>query len=162
MKKENDQSRKIFSLQPYHPCLMSKPKHGRAWLVLEWETNLQKRLLRDKQLGDRGECHQSSNGVTCARPLKNNQGQEDWRNGSYTCVYLALKPFQIQTHIFRQGLLLRDKMTIFTGSKHVLWYLKMVVLTFLNNEFYWTYIMTVYCCQGNSTKLKKNTVRVKE
>jgi hypothetical protein len=53
-------------------------------------------------------------------------------------------------------------MTIFTGSKHVLWYLKMVVLTFLNNEFYWTYIMTVYCCQGNSTKLKKNTVRVKE
>jgi hypothetical protein len=32
----------------------------------------------------------------------------------------ALKPFQTQTRIFRQGLLLRDKMTIFTGSKHVL------------------------------------------
>jgi hypothetical protein len=28
------------------------------------------------------------------------------------------KPFQAQTHIFfSQGLLLRDKMTIFTGSK---------------------------------------------
>jgi hypothetical protein len=36
------------------------------------------------------------------------------------CGHLALKPFQTQTHVFRQGLLVRDKMTIFTGSKHVL------------------------------------------
>jgi hypothetical protein len=28
-------------------------------------------------LETRGECHQSSNGVTHARPLKNNQSQED-------------------------------------------------------------------------------------
>jgi hypothetical protein len=60
------------------PCTQShlvlQAEQGRAWLVLGWETDLQKRLLRDKQLGDKGECHQSSNGVTCARPLKNNQG----------------------------------------------------------------------------------------
>jgi hypothetical protein len=42
---------------------MLKAKQGRAWLVLGWKTDLQKRLLRDKQFGDKGECHQSSNGV---------------------------------------------------------------------------------------------------
>jgi hypothetical protein len=77
-KKKNDQSRKIFSLQPYHPeyaqsHLMSEAKQGQAWLELGWETDLQKRLLRDR-LETSEECHQSSNGVTCAKPLKNNQG----------------------------------------------------------------------------------------
>jgi hypothetical protein len=42
----------------------------------------------------------------------------------------------------------------------------MVVLTFLNNEFSWTYILIAYCCHGNSTQLKKkqtkDTVWVKE
>jgi hypothetical protein len=37
-------------------------------------------------LETKGECHQSSNGVIHARSLKNNQGWEDWENGSYTCV----------------------------------------------------------------------------
>jgi hypothetical protein len=33
----------------------------------------------------------------------------------------GIKAFQAQTHFFlRQGLLLRDKMIIFTGSRHVL------------------------------------------
>jgi hypothetical protein len=71
--------------------------------------------------------------------------------------HLALKPFE--------GLLLTDKMTIFTGSKHDLRYLKMVALTFLNNEFSWTYILVVYFCHGNSIQLKrkkKDTVWVKE
>jgi hypothetical protein len=36
------------------------------------------------------------------------------------CGYLALNPFQTQTLIFKQGLLLKNKMTIFSGSKHVL------------------------------------------
>jgi hypothetical protein len=77
---DDDQSRKIFSLSPYHPacaqsCLVSEAKQGQAWLVLGWKTDLQRRLLRDKQFGDkRVECHQISNGVTGARPLKNNQG----------------------------------------------------------------------------------------
>jgi hypothetical protein len=58
MKKENDQLKRIFSLQPYHPecappCLISEAKQGQAWLILGWETNLQKRLLRDKQFGDK-------------------------------------------------------------------------------------------------------------
>jgi hypothetical protein len=57
--------------------------------------------------------------------VKNNLGQEDWGNGS--CGYLALKPFQTQTHIFRVFYLNRDKITIFTGFQHVLCYLKMVV-----------------------------------
>jgi hypothetical protein len=36
-------------------------------------------------------------------------------------VWLSgIKAFQTQTHIFRQGLLLRDKMIISTCSKHVL------------------------------------------
>jgi hypothetical protein len=38
-------------------------------------------------------------------------------------IYLwlsGIKPFQTQTYIFRQGLLLKEKMTTFTGSKHVL------------------------------------------
>jgi hypothetical protein len=34
--------------------LVSEDKQGQAWLVLGWETNLQKRLLRDKQFGDKG------------------------------------------------------------------------------------------------------------
>jgi hypothetical protein len=57
-------------------------------------------------LETRGECHQSSNGVTGARPLKNNQG-ERIEEMVLTRGYLALKPFQTQTHIFRQGLLLK-------------------------------------------------------
>jgi hypothetical protein len=45
MKKENDQSRKIFSLQPYPPeCtpsrLISEAKQHQAWLVPGYETNL--------------------------------------------------------------------------------------------------------------------------
>jgi hypothetical protein len=81
MRKENDQWRKIFSLQPYHPayaqsCLVSEAKQGQAWLVFGWETNIQKKLLRNS-LETRGECHQSSNGVTHAKPVKNNQSQED-------------------------------------------------------------------------------------
>jgi hypothetical protein len=56
MRKENDQSRKIFSLRPYHPdCLMSEAKQGPAWLVLGWEKDLQRRLLRDKQFADKGD-----------------------------------------------------------------------------------------------------------
>jgi hypothetical protein len=49
----------------------------------------------------------------------------------FLCMWgsLALKP-DTNSYFFRQGLLLRDKMTIFTDSKHVLWYLKMVILTF--------------------------------
>jgi hypothetical protein len=38
-------------------------KQGLDCLVLGWKTDLQKRLLRDC-LDTRGECHQSSNGVT--------------------------------------------------------------------------------------------------
>jgi hypothetical protein len=38
----------------------------------------------------------------------------------YIYSHLALKPFQTQTHIYRQGPLLKDKMTIFAGSKHAL------------------------------------------
>jgi hypothetical protein len=58
MRKENDQSRKIFSLWQYHPkctqsCLVSEAKQGQAWLVLGWDTDVQKRLLRDKQFGDK-------------------------------------------------------------------------------------------------------------
>jgi hypothetical protein len=54
---------------------------------------------------------------------------------------------------------LKTEMTIFTGSKHALWYLKMVVLTFLNNKFSWTYMLIIYCCHGNSTQLKKKNQR---
>jgi hypothetical protein len=37
------------------------------------------------------------------------------------CSYLALKPFHIQTHIFRQGLLLKQRQNnYFTGCKYVL------------------------------------------
>jgi hypothetical protein len=66
----------------------------------------------------RGECHQSSNGVTGARPLKNNQGERIEEMVLMHVWHSGNKPFQAQTHIFfSQGLLLRDKMTIFTGSK---------------------------------------------
>jgi hypothetical protein len=59
IKKENDQLRKIVSLLPFHPkCaefhLVSEAKQDRAWLVPGWDTNLQKRLLKDKQFGDSG------------------------------------------------------------------------------------------------------------
>jgi hypothetical protein len=58
-KNKNNQSKKIFSLQPYHlkhiqSCLISKAKQGQAWLVLGWETDLQRSLLRDKQFGANG------------------------------------------------------------------------------------------------------------
>jgi hypothetical protein len=54
MRKENDQSRKIFSLWPYHPeCaqsfLVPEAKQSQAWLVLGLgKKNLQKTLLRYK------------------------------------------------------------------------------------------------------------------
>jgi hypothetical protein len=54
MRKENDQSRKIFSLWPYHPeCaqsfLVPEAKQSQAWLVLGLgKKNLQKTLLRCK------------------------------------------------------------------------------------------------------------------
>jgi hypothetical protein len=56
---DDDQSRKIFSLRPYNPeralsRLVSKAKQGQAQLALGWKTDLQKRLLRDKQFGDKG------------------------------------------------------------------------------------------------------------
>jgi hypothetical protein len=37
--------------------------------MTNWK-NLHRRLLSDKLFGDKRECHQSSNGVTHARPLK--------------------------------------------------------------------------------------------
>jgi hypothetical protein len=36
-----------------------------------------------------GECCQSSNGVTHARTLKNNQSQNDWECGSYVFVVVS-------------------------------------------------------------------------
>jgi hypothetical protein len=56
---KNDQSRKIFSLRPDHTehalsHLVLEAKQGWAWLILGWKTDLQKRLLRDKQFGDKG------------------------------------------------------------------------------------------------------------
>jgi hypothetical protein len=59
MREKNDQSKKIFSLQSYHPehtqsHLLSESKQGCAWLALGWENDLQRRLLRDKQFGDKG------------------------------------------------------------------------------------------------------------
>jgi hypothetical protein len=56
---DDDQSRKIFSLRPSHPeraqsHLVSKAKQGQAWLALGWKTDLQKRLLRNNQFGDKG------------------------------------------------------------------------------------------------------------
>jgi hypothetical protein len=56
---DDDQSRKLFSLRPYHPehaqsRLVLKAKQVQAWLVLGRDTDLQKRLLRDKQFGDKG------------------------------------------------------------------------------------------------------------
>jgi hypothetical protein len=58
MRKKNDQSRKMFSLQPHHSehthsCLVSKARQGWAWLVLAWERDLQRRLLRGKQFRDK-------------------------------------------------------------------------------------------------------------
>jgi hypothetical protein len=49
---KNEQSRKILSLWLCHPKhaqsrLLPEAKQGQAWLVLGWETNLQKRLLRE-------------------------------------------------------------------------------------------------------------------
>jgi hypothetical protein len=60
MREKNDQSKKIFILQLYHPdiaqsCLVSEAKQGQAWLVLRREKDLQRRLLIDKQLGREGE-----------------------------------------------------------------------------------------------------------
>jgi hypothetical protein len=58
MKEKINQSTNIFSLQSFHPkCaqsrLVSEAKQDQAWLVLGWETNLQKRLLGDKQFRDK-------------------------------------------------------------------------------------------------------------
>jgi hypothetical protein len=57
-KKKNDQSKNIFSLKPHHPQqtpshLVSEAKQCQAWLVLGWEKDLQRRLLRDKHFKDK-------------------------------------------------------------------------------------------------------------
>jgi hypothetical protein len=67
-------------------------------------------------LETRRECHQSSNGFTGARTLNITKAE---RIEEMVLIHVwpsGIKPFQIQTHIFRQGLLLTDKMTVFTGS----------------------------------------------
>jgi hypothetical protein len=66
--------------------MVSAAEQGQVWLGLGWETDLQRRLLRDKQFGIRGEMLSKFNGVTHYRPLKNSQGREDERNGSYACM----------------------------------------------------------------------------
>jgi hypothetical protein len=78
MRNKNDQSRKIFSLRPYHlelsqSHLVLVAKQGQAQLVFEWERDLQKILLR-QTVCRQGKYHQSSNGVTHDRLLINNQG----------------------------------------------------------------------------------------
>jgi uncharacterized protein YjlB len=76
---DDEQSRKILSLRPYHPehtqsHLVSKVNQRQAWLALGWKTGLQKRVLRAKQFG-----HKGGNAIkvpmeSLVPPLKNNQG----------------------------------------------------------------------------------------
>jgi hypothetical protein len=84
-------------------------------LVLGWKTDLQKRLLKDKQFGDKGGNAikvQMESLVPDLSKITKAERIKKWF--LYMCGYLALKPFQTQTHIFRKGLLLnRDKITIF-------------------------------------------------
>jgi hypothetical protein len=68
-----------------------------------------------------------------ARPLKNNQGQRIEKM-VLTHVWLSgIKAFPDTNSYFLDRIfyLNRDKVTIFTGSKHVLSYIEKVILTFL-------------------------------
>jgi hypothetical protein len=95
-------------------------------------------MLRDKQFGDKGECCQSSNGITCARTLKKikPRGLKKW----FLCMRgsLALKPSRHKLMFLARAFYFnRDKVTLSTGYEHVLWYLKVMFLVLdLNNGFF--------------------------
>jgi hypothetical protein len=44
---------------------------------------------------------------------------------------------------------------IFTDSKHVIWYLKMVTFSFFKTMYFVGHIYLIYCCHGNSIQFKK-------
>jgi hypothetical protein len=92
---------KIMNWKPWtHPIyLVSEAKQGQAWLALRWEKDLQKRLLRDKQFGDKwGLLSKFERLCQTSQNKSKLRGLRKWL--LCMCGYLTLKPFQTQTHIF--------------------------------------------------------------
>jgi hypothetical protein len=84
--------------------LISEAKQSRAWLVVGGKKDLQRRLLRDKQFGEKGGKAIKVQKESLVPDLsKVTKAERKWF--LCMCSYLSLKPFQTQTRIF--GFLLK-------------------------------------------------------
>jgi hypothetical protein len=100
---------------------VSEAKQGRAWLVLGWRQILRRNCSETSSLETRGECHQSSNGVTRARPLKITNAKRIEEVVLIHVWIAGIKALPDTNSYFLDRIFyLETKMTISTGSKYVL------------------------------------------
>jgi hypothetical protein len=93
------------SLNTPYLILVSEAKKGQAWLVLRWETDLQRRLLRHKQLADKGGMppkFQWSHSCQSSQKQPRPRGLRKWF--LYTCGYFFFN-FKVFISVLKTELL---------------------------------------------------------